>query len=115
MDHTWLTLLSLAVTILIPSLGWVLLKLDKLNDLHTRMAVLETRPHVDPIEYTRLIAGLTSAVTALTTQVASLAATTERQFDNHARSTNKQFDILEKQLADLKKQIEVVAESLQPA
>ena len=78
--------------------GW-LLKLA--HDLDKRVTVLEQRPHIDPVEYTRAVTELTVAMANLTTQLAENNLARREQYielrDGHEKLWNK-LDEIERDL-----------------
>ena len=82
--------------------GWlahlVLSIRDKHASLDKRMAVMEVRPHIDPVVNMKVLTELTLAVTNLTTRLSE---------SNQVR--NEQYNELKNMIAEIYKEIEVLA------
>lgn len=52
---------------------------EKVNKLSERVVTLETRPHIDAIEYTKAMTRLAEAITALTVRMSAADAERDRQ------------------------------------
>ena len=47
---------------------------DKIGKLEVRVAVLETRPHVDPLDYVKAVTEMSAAIANLTQTIVALRA-----------------------------------------
>ena len=91
------TMLGWIVTLIIDNRKFMAL-LDK------RLAVIESRPHVNPVEYVRAITEVTGSLAALTTQLTQNAGTREEQFNELRR----QHEELRKELQSIEKRLDAL-------
>ena len=91
--------IGLAVGVLMPIVAWVAFRT---HDLSIKVAVLEARPYVDPVEHARALTQMAYAVTQLTQQLA----------DNDIHRT-EQITHLREQINHLREEVQAMRESLE--
>lgn len=96
--------IGLAVGVLMPIVAWVAFRT---HNLTVEMAVMKARPQVDPIEYTKAVMELASAIAQLTNQLAANDLHRTEQIAN----LRQQYEDLRQEIAKLRNSIEELGES----
>lgn len=78
---------------------------DKIAALKERIAVLENRPHVDPIDYATAMTNLTNAITALTLRLTEYQQVSQQQYAERTKAHEKvegQLEVMTEELLAIK-------------
>lgn len=92
--------------------NWIATNQRDTRDIDKRLTVLESRPQVDPLAYTKAITEMSGAIATLTAKVAENIQARQDQYDNlmsTVRTLQHQLEAITQDLDLLARQVKVVA------
>lgn len=112
---------GITIGVLTAAVGWGAAMVNgnrnKITDLEKRMAVLEARPHVDPIHYTEAITKMSGVLATLTDKIAENIQVRQEQYVEMRQvhsEFKEQLELFHDELDEALRKLGALAAAVQP-